>query len=394
MSVDYDNVTASEWAKGIGFSIIASIVGGASKLAIRKSWLMIEGIPESHPGRYPITTEMTTADDDGIQLPNPLEYSHEKQEENHHRKIHFIAISLRMIGMIGMTFINPFFCILAMNYASPSVLAPFSGLTLVWVILLSEFLIGEKPQKKQIAAAALIILGEVIVAFYGDHTSDDGITIQDVIQSYQQVSFQLYFIGLILWMYVVYTLIQHSSPSQIVRKRLGWGLAGGSVNGLQNFLKDSLTILKASHHSKNTSTPFPTSLFSLFLILAAASAFAGLILLTACMKRYDALFSSAMFVGSFVISASIMSAIHYHTFQHLNSAVDGLFYCVGLFLLMVGVYLLVEDSFDKEAYDSSIDDSDHHVHDKTISSTSYRPLSQSTSFTKPEINEPLVREIT
>jgi drug/metabolite transporter (DMT)-like permease len=254
-----------------------------------------------------------------------------------------------------------------MQYASPSILAPFSGLTLVWIILFSEMLIGEKPLPKQMAAAALIILGEVVVAFFGDHTNDDDMTVQSVIQSYQQVSFQLYFIGIILWMYFVYTLIRHSTPSQVVRQRLGWGLAGGSVNGLQNFLKDSLTLIKASSNHSDTS-PFPWILLISFILLAAFSAFAGLILLTACMKRYDALFSSAMFVGSFVISASIMSAIHYHTFQHLDSFLDGLLYCAGLCLLMVGVYILVEDSFDKE-YDSARDDSDHILSTSTNAST-------------------------
>jgi hypothetical protein len=36
------SVTASDWAKGIGYSVAASIIGGASKLAIRKSWLMVQ----------------------------------------------------------------------------------------------------------------------------------------------------------------------------------------------------------------------------------------------------------------------------------------------------------------------------------------------------------------
>jgi len=39
-------VSASEWIKGISLSILASIIGGASKLAIRKSWLMLREYPE------------------------------------------------------------------------------------------------------------------------------------------------------------------------------------------------------------------------------------------------------------------------------------------------------------------------------------------------------------
>ena len=110
------------------------------------------------------------------------------------------ALVLRFLGMIGMTFLNPLFCVLAMNYASPSILAPFSGLTLVWIVLFSETMIGgEKPQWKQIVAAALIILGEVIVAIFGDHTNDEGMGLEDVLESYEKVYFQAYFVFMILY---------------------------------------------------------------------------------------------------------------------------------------------------------------------------------------------------
>jgi hypothetical protein len=56
-----------------------------------------------------------------------------------------LARVLRGSGMIGMTLLNPLACVLAMNYASPSILAPFSGLTLVWIVLLSNPIIGEQP---------------------------------------------------------------------------------------------------------------------------------------------------------------------------------------------------------------------------------------------------------
>ncbi len=84
--------------------------------------------------------------------------------------------------MVGMTLLNPLACVLAMNYASPSILAPFSGLTLVWIVLLSNPVIGEQPTAPQIMAACLIIFGEVIVAIFGDHTNDEGVTVEDVVR--------------------------------------------------------------------------------------------------------------------------------------------------------------------------------------------------------------------
>ena len=134
---------------------------------------------------------------------------------------------------------------------------------------------------------------------------------------------------------------------------------------MQNFLKDSLTILKASKQQQQdelsitrllTSTTTSSSgstihwSFYVFLALAGATALAGLLVLTSCMKRYDATYSAASFVGSFVVSASIMSVVHYNTFQELNSLVNYILYPTGVCILMLGVYVLVQDTSD----DSSI----------------------------------------
>lgn len=78
--------------------------------------------------------------------------------------------------------------------------------------------------------------------------------------------------------------------------------------------------------------------------MAAATSLIGLLFLTACMKQYDATFSSAMFVGSFVISASIMSTIHYSTFQDLNGIINYIMYPFGLMVLLAGVAILLRSS--------------------------------------------------
>eukprot|EP00553_Chaetoceros_curvisetus_P012958 CAMPEP_0204640292 /NCGR_PEP_ID=MMETSP0717-20131115/46495_1 /ASSEMBLY_ACC=CAM_ASM_000666 /TAXON_ID=230516 /ORGANISM="Chaetoceros curvisetus" /LENGTH=375 /DNA_ID=CAMNT_0051660653 /DNA_START=375 /DNA_END=1502 /DNA_ORIENTATION=+ len=282
----------------------------------------------------------------GSPTSGPTDIEHENSSQAHTSILsthtQAIAIALRLSGMIGMTFINPLFCVLAMNYASPSILAPFSGLTLVWIVLLSESLIGEKPQRKQIIAASLIIAGEVIVAIFGDHTNDEGMTVEDVAASYANPYFQLYFVLMAVWFAgLIYLIVEKPSPSL---RRFAFGVAGGSLTGFQNFLKDSLTIIKATAES-GESYPW---YFYIFVVCAMGSAFGGLLFLTGCMKVYDATFSSAMFVGSFVISASIMSAVHYETFQHLVGIENWILYPTGLIILMIGVDLLVKATSEQE----------------------------------------------
>lgn len=158
-------------------------------------------------------------------------------------------------------------------------------------------------------------------------------------KSYLDPWFLAYFVGTTLWMLaLVYWMICGST----LTKRFAWGAAGGSITGLQNFLKDSLTIVKAREGS------FPWYL-PVMVLLAILTSFCGLLLLTACMKRYDATYSSAMFVGSFVISASIMSAVHYNTFSNLEAIWNYVLYPLGLVILMTGVYILVHETIENFA---------------------------------------------
>jgi uncharacterized membrane protein len=156
-------------------------------------------------------------------------------------------------------------------------------------------------------------------------------------QSYRESSFLLFIAIIVLWMGWLCYFMYSNSTSPLMR-RFAWGVAGGSITGFQNFLKDSLTILKAI---KNEDT-IPFVLLGFLASMAIFVALTGLIILTLCMKRYDATYSASMFVGSFCISASIMSAIHYHTFAHLKkNLVNYLGYPMGLIVLLAGVYVLM-----------------------------------------------------
>jgi hypothetical protein len=179
------DISAADWGKGIGLSVLASVVGGASKLAIRKSWL-IEASGESDGSVTEQLTGGCTTCRETMCLDGPCAHPRDDQtddEELEARRQRWFAYFLRYSGMIGMSVLNPICCVLAMNYASPSILAPFSGLTLVWVILFSYPVVGEQPSTSQIVAACFIITGEVIVAIFGDHTNDDAVTIEDVVRA-------------------------------------------------------------------------------------------------------------------------------------------------------------------------------------------------------------------
>lgn len=148
-----------------------------------------------------------------------------------------------------------------------------------------------------------------------------------------------FIVFMILWLLFLIAVIRtFPKPSHL--RKLAWGSLGGSITGFQNFLKDGLTILGIAKEEGNGIPPgfFP------FFFLAIFTSFAGLLFLAACMKRFDATYSSAMFVVSFVLSASFMSAIHYNTFQHLDNVGDLFLYPMGLMILFYGATILITPS--------------------------------------------------
>ena len=247
----------------------------------------------------------------------------------------------------------------------------------------------------------LYVFWFTLSAVFGDHTNSNSISdsypttavvLQDFVKSYQDPAFSAYHVAFVLWMLLVVHWMRlppnHQSP---MLQRFAWGVSGGSVTGLQHFVKDWLTLVHAmvrSHNDRLVDTHDddhdididdidcnslwcnPLLVLSILALLSMMTAIGGLLLLTACMQRYNATFSSAMFVGSFVLNSSIMSAVHYHTFSHLNSRVCWILYPVGLLILMAGVVgILVSSSLTpslsslsngpEESQNNAVDESLH-----------------------------------
>ena len=160
-------------------------------------------------------------------------------------------------------------------------------------------------------------------------------------------------------------------------KRFAWGVAGGFMTGYQNFIKDSITIIKVSGEILPWKLPW---YFFLLVALAGLTAFGGLVILAACMKRYDATYSSGTFAGGMVLSASTMSAVHYNTFAHLRpGGLSHIMYPVGLVILMIGVGLLMQHSKDASSVVSRSDGLPTHLSSYADSSIEMRKAKVITS---------------
>ena len=159
--------SSSVWLIGVVLCGISSFGTGLSKLAIRKSWLLEYQLQDKHRG--PGDHDQGNSNSNGTPK-NP--------------SVMAAAARLRYAALFFMTFLNPALDIGAMAFCSPSILAPFSGVSLAWVVLLSNRLVGEQPERPRVVGACLIMLGEVFVAIFGDHSGHNAnanVTLQDVV---------------------------------------------------------------------------------------------------------------------------------------------------------------------------------------------------------------------
>jgi hypothetical protein len=75
------------------------------------------------------------------------------------------------------------------------------------------------------AVRVLIVTGEVLVAFFGDHTND-GKDIEDVIASYEEPAFHYFFLVMTLFLFQLGIVIW-IFPKESLLKKTAWGTVGG-----------------------------------------------------------------------------------------------------------------------------------------------------------------------
>jgi len=97
---------------------------------------------------------------------------------------------------------------------------------------------------------------------------------------------------MLVWLCGIWYCINISTNA--LAQRFAWGGGGGSITGMQCFLKDALIVLNLSRDKRPWKLPLT---FYILIVLGITCAVTGLAILTRCMKRYDVTFSNAMNSG-------------------------------------------------------------------------------------------------
>ena len=135
--------------------------------------------------------------------------------------------------------------ILSFGYGDPQIVAPFSALSLVWLILLSNPIAGDKPNGLDVSAALVIASGVVLIALFGSgeggSDEDDGyFGIDDkastrhqlfkVIETFdsnaEKGSFVAYMVGQALFLLGAGVIVSTQNPNWLGPK-IAWGALGG-----------------------------------------------------------------------------------------------------------------------------------------------------------------------
>eukprot|EP00546_Thalassionema_frauenfeldii_P019858 CAMPEP_0178895420 /NCGR_PEP_ID=MMETSP0786-20121207/578_1 /TAXON_ID=186022 /ORGANISM="Thalassionema frauenfeldii, Strain CCMP 1798" /LENGTH=365 /DNA_ID=CAMNT_0020565651 /DNA_START=173 /DNA_END=1270 /DNA_ORIENTATION=- len=299
--------------------------------------LVDDGIvtPETTDEAASSSESSETDDNDYGQTQSDI-YSTSASFQQQHRRVELHSCSLRALGVTGLTTLVPLFNTLALHFASPSILMCFgSGLSLVFTVLFSKRTIGEQPSKQQVFGACLIVMGVFSVAMFGDHINVPEMDTFDVMQTYSNPYFVAYSFCFAIWVTFLLVEINWGSPRWC---RSAWGAIGGSLTGgTSNFIKDAMAL-----GSSNSISDYFTHYMVLCGLLLGAGLFSlsSLIFSIQCMKRYDVAFSCASYTGAMMFSVSVMSAVHYNTFNHLGGWLSYVFYPIGILSTLSGCLIL------------------------------------------------------
>ncbi|KAK8824734.1 hypothetical protein WA577_001758, partial [Blastocystis sp. JDR] len=108
---------------------------------------------------------------------------------------------LSVLSQFLVVVVNPALSVLSYSFAAQSLLAPFAGLSIVWSLLFSTYLLPELPDKSKYRSTVLITLGCLLISLSASH-SNATYTISDLSALSKQPSYilfsTLYFVSIVL----------------------------------------------------------------------------------------------------------------------------------------------------------------------------------------------------
>jgi len=234
--------------------------------------------------------------------------------------------------------INPSIDVVSYFFASPTLLAPLAGLTLIWNIILAPVILSERLSFYTIGGSMSALIGCILVGAYGPRHDREFENMDEIMTLFSDPSFMLYMSCCSTLILFLLSIIYWELFSDFWIK-LAYGITTGSLGGFFIFLKCAIELVQMNVFDR---------FFTWFIIfIASALPLCGLVLLNNSLKTYDSLFVLPIFHASLVLTGSTSSIVLFQDLQEL-SAHRIHCYIVAIGLICFGVLLVSFHTDEKE----------------------------------------------
>ncbi|CAE8641734.1 unnamed protein product [Polarella glacialis] len=222
-------------------------------------------------------------------------------------------------------------------FAPASVIAPLTGMDIVWNTLLAPFTLKEELTPRRLLSAAIIFLTATASVFFRQSQEGFHWTTERVHEVMTHKRFMLYFICFIAW-YLLNVCLLMKYPAGSAVKGFSLGATAGTLAG--NMWCTKIVAELARQCFAGDCSAWADGISWLVLAGAVFFAVANITYITKGMQQYEALFMVTVFMGSNIATNSLSAIV---VLAEMDSAphwkLGG--YTVCILAMIVGMLILV-----------------------------------------------------
>ncbi|GMI18239.1 hypothetical protein TrLO_g7047 [Triparma laevis f. longispina] len=248
-------------------------------------------------------------------------------------KISFYANCVATFALV----VNPVLDMLSLYFAPQTLFAATAGTGTVFNLILSHYILKEKPTSLDIYGAIAVLIGCTGIAWSEANIVPTEDNYEKMIERFESPAFLSYLsITTIFISTLLFVTVQNSEsccPEGL--RKFAYGSLGGSIGGQYYLVKSSISLVANSETVTGGSVfqEFDSYLIIGGAILAAAG---GVIVLNFGLKKYDALFIAPMYQAFLVIYGSVSGAVFYQELSDLTFG-ELMMFCFSFVVMIMGI---------------------------------------------------------
>jgi hypothetical protein len=213
--------------------------------------------------------------------------------------------TLFALGIAFNVVLNPICDLSGYAFAPASVIAPFTGMDIVWNTLVAPCTLGEILTRRRLCCATTVFLCATLTVFFKENQQPwTPERAQDI---FQGLRFWLYAAGFLLWYVINAAYLMRAYPPRSRIRGFSLGATAGSLAG--NMWCTKVVATFAEQCIGGNCKPFTS--WSTWVLFGGAIFFpiANLSYMAKGMQQYEALFMVTVFQGSNIVANCISASV-------------------------------------------------------------------------------------